>query len=127
MLKPIKILVIDDEEDILIETKEILEKKGFCAYTALDSDKALELFQKERPQICLIDIHMPRSRLDGIRVLEELRKLDKTNYCIMVTRVDEQDKIEAAKRFQANRYVLKPFNYHELLELVEEAVKALQR
>jgi DNA-binding response OmpR family regulator len=125
MPEPIKILVIDDEEDILIETKEILEKKGFNVLTALDSDKALELFQKERPKICLIDIHMPKSRLDGVEVLEEIRKLDKTSYCIMVTRVDDKDKIEAAKKFQANRYVLKPFNYHDLLKLIEEAVKAI--
>jgi len=125
MPEPLKILVIDDEEDILIETKEILEKKGFCVFTALDSDRALELFQKERPKICLIDIHMPRSRLDGVEVLEQIRKLDKTSYCIMVTRVDDKDKIELAKKFQANRYVLKPFDYHDLLELIEEAVKAI--
>jgi len=125
MPEPIKILVIDDEEDILIETKEILEKKGFSVFAALDSDKALEVFQKERPRILLIDIHMPRSRLDGIEVLEEIRKLDKTSYCIMVTRVDDQEKIDAAKKLQANRYVLKPFNYHELLNLIAEAVKAI--
>lgn len=125
MPEPIKILVIDDEEDILIETKEILGKKGFNVFTALDSDKALELFQKERPRILLIDIHMPRSRLDGVEVLEEIRKLDKTSYCIMVTRVDDKDKVEAAKRLGANRYVLKPFDYHDLLKLIEEAVKAV--
>jgi len=125
MPEPLKILVIDDEDDILIETKEILEKKGFCVFTALDSDRALELFQKERPKICLIDIHMPRSRLDGVEVLEQIRKLDKTSYCIMVTRVDDKDKIELAKKFQANRYVLKPFDYHDLLELIQEAVKAI--
>jgi len=121
----IKILVIDDEEDILTETKEILEKKGFSVFAAPDSDKALEIFQRERPNICLIDIHMPRSRLDGIEVLEEIRKLDKTSYCIMVTRVDDKEKIEAAKRLGANRYVLKPFNYHELLGLIDGAVQAI--
>lgn len=125
MPEPIKILVIDDEEDILTETKEILEKKGYAAFAAPDSDKALEVFQHEKPKICLIDIHMPRSRLDGIEVLDEIRKLDKTSYCIMVTRVDDQEKIDAAKKLQANRYVLKPFNYRELLKLIEEAVQAI--
>ena len=121
-----KILIVDDEEDIVIETKEILEKKGFNVFTALDSNSGLDIFQKENPNICILDVHMPKSTMDGIKILEEIRKLDKNCYCIMLSRVDEQDKIEAARSLGANRYTLKPIDYPDLLELVNDAVKALE-
>lgn len=125
--EPKKILVVDDEEDIVIETKDLLERKGFRVFTALESEAALDIFQKEKPEVYLLDVHMPKSRLDGNGILREIRKLDKTAYCIMLSRVDEQDKIEEARRLGANRYVLKPINFSELLELVNEAVKAQER
>lgn len=123
--KNVKMLVVDDEEDILIETKDIFEKKGFIVFTAPDADCALDIFRKERPQICLLDIHMPKSRLDGIGVLDEIRRIDKKSYCIMLTRITDKDKVENAKRLGANRYVLKPLDYSELLKLIDEAVKAI--
>jgi sigma-B regulation protein RsbU (phosphoserine phosphatase) len=121
-----KVLVVDDEEDIVIETKEILEKKGFTAFTALESTAGLDIFRRERPRICILDVHMPKSEMDGIKILEEIRKLDKACYCIMLSRVDDQDKIEAARNLGANRYTLKPIDYLELLELVNDAVKVLE-
>ncbi len=119
--EPKKILVVDDEEDIVIETKEILERKGFKVFTALESEAALGVFHKEKPQIYILDVHMPKSKLDGLGILEEIRKTDKTSYCIMLSRVDERDKIEAAKKLGANRYVLKPLDYPDLLALISEA------
>lgn len=121
-----RILVVDDEEDITLETKEILKRKGFTVFTALESSSALDIFRKEKPKICILDVHMPKSTMDGIKVLEQIRKLDKSCYCIMLSRVDDQDKIEAARSLGANRYTLKPIDYSELLELVKDAVKALE-
>lgn len=125
--KPIKLLIVDDEEDILSETKEIFKKKGFAVFAAPESDAALDIFRKESPRICILDVHMPKSRLDGIGVLEEIRKLDKASYCIMLSRMDDEDKIEAARRLGANRYVLKPIDFPELLQLVNEAAKEAAR
>lgn len=122
-----KVLVIDDEEDIVIETKDILEKKGFSVFTALESGAALEIFRKESPQICILDVHMPKSPEDGIKILEEIRKLDKNCYCIMLSRVDDQDKVDAARRLGANRYTLKPIDYPDLLEIANDAVEALEK
>lgn len=122
-----KILVVDDEEDIIVETKEILEKKGFSVFTALESSGGLEIFRREKPQICILDVHMPKSAIDGIKLLEQIRNLDKGCYCIMLSRVDDQDKIDAARNLGANRYTLKPIDYPELLEIVNDAVKALER
>lgn len=124
--KAMKILIVDDEEDILVETKDIFEKKGFIAFAACESDAALSIFKKEKPDVCILDVHMPKSRLDGIGILEEIRKLDQSSYCIMLSRVDDEDKVEAARRLGANRYVLKPIDFPELLGLVGEASKAIR-
>ena len=70
---------------------------------------------------------MPQSRLDGIGILEEIRKIDKTSYCIMLSRVDDEKRIDEAKRLGANRYVLKPLDFTELLQLVNEAAKEAAR
>ncbi|MBI5144792.1 MAG: response regulator [Candidatus Omnitrophica bacterium] len=123
--EPLKILIVEDEEDILIETKDIFEKKGFVAFTAIDSSEALEIFQKERPRVCLLDVHMPKSKLDGIGILEQIRLVDKSCICIMLTRLTDKDKVDAARRLGANHYVLKPLDYHELLKLIDDTVKNL--
>jgi DNA-binding response OmpR family regulator len=119
--KPIKVLIIDDEPDITEPTADILKKKGYTVFTALESDTALAIFEKENPSICLIDIHMPKSPLDGNAILERIRRKSNATHCIMLTRITEKDKVDEAKRLGANRYVLKPLDYQELLKLIQEA------
>lgn len=121
MAEKTKILVVDDEQDILVGIKAVLEKKGYAVSGALDSDTALNMFRREKPQICILDVCMPDSRLDGLGILKEIRKTDKKTYCIMLSRVDDQAKIDEAKSSQANRYVMKPLSLPELLKLIEEA------
>ena len=116
-----KVLIVEDEEDILAETKEILVKQGFPVFTAVNSDEAEALRVKERPRIYVIDVHMPKSTLDGIGVLQKVRAQDKQAYCIMLSRIDEYDKVQSAKECGADRYVLKPIDFSCLLKLLEEA------
>lgn len=121
MAEKTKILLVDDEQDILTGIKSVLEKKGCQVFTALESDAALVIFEKEKPQVCILDVHMPDSKLDGVGILKEIRKTDRKTYCIMLSRVDDQERIEAARSAQANRYVMKPLSLPELLKLIEEA------
>ena len=85
MAGKLKILVVDDEQDILVGIKAVLEKKGYAVFGAPESDTALEIFQRETPQICILDVHMPDSRLDGLGILKEIRKTDNKTYCIMLS------------------------------------------
>ena len=121
MMEKTKILVVDDERDILIGIKAVFEKKGYSVFGAPDSDTALEILQKEKPSICILDVYMPDSKLDGLGILKEIRKTNKETYCIMISRVDDQARIEEARNAQANRYVMKPLSLPELLKLIEEA------
>lgn len=118
--QPLKLLIVDDEEGIVDFTKKIYARKGFITFGATDGIKAVEIFQKERPQINLIDVHMPFSPIDGIETLRRIKEIDKAAVCIMVTRITENEKVEAARKAGANAYILKPLELEELDKVIQE-------
>lgn len=122
----IKILVVDDEEDITHFTAKILEYDGFKALKALDGAQALEIFEKERPQICLIDVHLGYSKIDGMEVLKKIKETDKNTECIMITRITDKETIAKAKALGVKEYLLKPLASEQWLEKVHAVVNNIQ-
>jgi CheY-like chemotaxis protein len=120
---PLKLLVVDDEEGIVDYTKKIYSRKGFITFGATDGITAVEIFQKERPQVSLIDVHMPFSPIDGIETLRRIKEIEKDAICIMVTRITEKDTVEQARRYGASAYVLKPLELEELDKVISEVAK----
>ena len=120
---PLKLLVVDDEEGIVDFVKRIYSRKGFITFGATDGITAVEIFDKERPQINLIDIHMPYSPIDGVETLRRIKEIDKNANCIMVTRITEKDKVEQSRQFGASAYILKPLELEELDKAISEVVK----
>ncbi|MDD5513483.1 MAG: response regulator [Candidatus Omnitrophica bacterium] len=121
--KKLKLLVVDDEDGIVDFTKKIYARKGFITFGATDGLAAVEIFQKERPEISLIDIHMPFSPIDGIETLRRIKEIDKEAVCIMVTRITEKDKVELARQYGASAYLLKPLELEELDKVIYETAK----
>ena len=120
---PLKLLVVDDEEGIVDFIKKIYSRKGFITFGATDGVTAVEIFKKERPQVSLIDIHMPYSPIDGVETLRQIKEVDKNATCIMVTRITEKDKVEQSKQFGAAAYILKPLELEDLDKAISEAAK----
>ena len=102
----IKILVVDDEIDVCDFVKNFFQERNFRVFTALNGEEALRVVRKESPSIILLDIRM--KEIDGIEVLRKIRKIDKDAKVIMVTAVVEQEKMDAAKKLGAAKYVTKP-------------------
>lgn len=121
--KNLKLLVVDDEEGIVDFVKKIYARKGFITFGATDGIAAVEIFKKERPQVNLIDIHMPYSAIDGVETLRRIKEIDKSAICIMVTRVTEKEKVEQSKQYGAAAYVLKPLELEELDRIISEVAK----
>ena len=121
--KQLKLLVVDDEEGIVDFVKRIYSRKGFITFGATDGVTAVEIFRKERPQVNLVDIHMPFSPIDGVETLRRIKEIDKGAICIMVTRITEKDKVEQSKRFGASAYILKPLELEDLDKAISEAAK----
>ncbi|MCX7926973.1 MAG: response regulator [Candidatus Omnitrophica bacterium] len=121
--QPMKLLVVDDEEGIVDYTKKIYARKGLLTFGATNGIAAVEIFEKERPQIVLIDVHMPFSPIDGIEVLRRIKQIDNSAICIMVTRITEKEKVEQARQLGASAYVLKPLEIEELDRVICEVAK----
>ena len=124
--EPINVLIFYDEEGIVDYLHRILDLKGYQTFTAMDSSKAMELFKEERPEICVLDIHLAYSPLDGVQVLAEMKKMNSKAECIMVTRITDEDKMKEAKRLGAVDYLLKPVDTKDLIALVNKVAERIE-
>ena len=117
----LKLLTVDDEEGIVEFITKIYAKKGFLTFSATDGITAVDIFDKERPQIVLLDVHMPYSPIDGIETLKRIKEIDKETICIMLTRITDREKVDAARRLGALHYITKPLELEDLDKVVMEA------
>ena len=107
-----KILIVDDEIDVCDFVKHFFEERNFQTFTALSGEEALRILKKEKPDMVLLDIRM--KKMDGIETLKKLREIDKDVKVIMVTAVDDHDKVEACNKLGVSKYVTKPLVLEEL-------------
>lgn len=118
-----KILIVDDEKDIVKLLEYNLKKEGFRTVTAYDGNEALEKAGREHPDLILLDVMLPE--VDGLEVCKQIKKDPATRSVpvIMLTaRSQETDKVIGLE-LGADDYVTKPFGVRELLA----RVKALLR
>lgn len=113
-----KVLIVEDEEDICKHMKRRIETHGWRVFVSSDCNTAIEIFKKERPQACLIDINMPAGP-DGIEILKKIKAIDKTVKCIMITCVDDRDKLLEAKAEGANGYFVKPLDSDKFNDIIK--------
>lgn len=118
-----KILVVDDEADLLVFVKARLEKNNFSVLTALDGQQALELVRKEKPDLIILDILLPK--MDGFDVCDRLKKDPefKKIPIIMLTAKDQPKDVQLAKKLGADAYISKPFESDILLYDVKRLIK----
>lgn len=118
-----KILAVDDEPNILMSIEFILEMEGYEVHTARDGEEALEVAEKERPDLILLDINMPRK--DGYevcRLLREKKELAGTRV-IMLTAKGQALERKKGIEVGADEYVTKPFSAEDLLEKIRSMIK----
>lgn len=126
-MSQLKLLIVDDEEGIVEFLQKIYTKKGFAAFSATDGISAVDIFNKEHPQISLIDVHMPYSPIDGVETLKRIKDIDKGAICIMLTRITDRDKVEAARKLGALHYITKPIELEDLDKVVTEAKDLVEK
>lgn len=117
----IKILVIDDDQDILQLVSDILKKHGYNPIIASDGDQGLSLFSKEHPAIVLTDINMPG--ISGIEILKQVKKIAPTAQVIIFSGFGTTDNVIEALRLGASDYLAKPFNLNLLLHTVARCIE----
>ena len=114
----LRILLADDEEDIIEVVQDRLEACGFTVSTAATGLEALKKLSVEKFDGVFLDVKMPE--MTGIEVLEEIRKRDKTLPVIILTSSTSRDVAINSLAKGANEYVLKPFEWEELKDKIEK-------
>ena len=110
-----RILVVDDEQNIR-ESLRLLLKQKFEVSTAPDGVEALEIIERERPDLVLLDVVMPR--LDGIETLQKIKERDPSIHVVMLTATNTVKTAVSAMKFGATDYLNKPFDIEELTALL---------
>ncbi|MEU1208327.1 response regulator [Nocardia sp. NPDC005825] len=117
---PIKVLVVDDEPQILRALRINLSVRGYEVTTASTGAAALRAAAEKHPEVIILDLGLPD--MDGIEVLGGLRGWTTTPVIVLSARTDSSDKVEALDA-GADDYVTKPFGMDELLARLRAAVR----
>ena len=110
-----RVLVVDDEADIVEVVRTYLEREGFEVVTAASGPQALEAVTKTPPDLVVLDVMLPG--LDGLDVCREMRKVHTMPILMLSARGDDLDKILGLE-IGADDYLTKPFNPKELVARV---------
>ena len=118
-----KILIVDDEQDIVESLKFVLESADFTCYCAFNGEDGLRLAKEIIPDLIILDVMMPK--INGYKI-SRLLKYDakyKNIPILMVTaRTQEEDKL-IGEETGADEYITKPFELDEVVKKVEEYLK----
>ncbi|HZY30306.1 MAG TPA: sigma-54 dependent transcriptional regulator [Candidatus Methylomirabilis sp.] len=121
MAKLARVLVIDDEVDMLENCDRLLSHLGYEVVTEADSTKASALFERERPDLVLTDLRMPA--LDGVGVLQAIRSIDPEALVILITAFATIETAVEAIKEGAFDYLPKPFSVDQLRVCVQRALE----
>ncbi|WP_041219700.1 response regulator transcription factor [Desulfitobacterium dichloroeliminans] len=119
-LKGIKILIIDDEPNILEFLAMGLLNEGFEVQTAPDGMAGITLAKQFHPHIIILDIMMPG--MDGFEVCRMLKKLEQVSIIMLTAKDDVEDRVKGL-RTGADDYMAKPFSFEELLARIYARVR----
>ncbi|NUT47959.1 MAG: response regulator [Saccharothrix sp.] len=115
-----KVLVVDDEPQIVRALRINLSARGYSVLTAHDGTSALKVAAEGRPDVVVLDLGLPD--VDGTEVIAGLRGWSTVPIIVLSARVDSADKVEALDA-GADDYVTKPFGMDELLARLRAAVR----
>ncbi len=119
-----KILVVDDDPYILMSLEFLMKKNGFDVMVARNGTEALEIVEKQVPDIVLLDIMMPD--VDGYAICKHIKgskKLKEAKVVFMSAKSKESD-IQKGYDLGASLYVTKPFSTRQLLKQVQELMQS---
>lgn len=124
LLQNMKILYVEDDIQAREELSDVLKRRAGRVFVGENGRKGLELYQDFLPDIILADLYMPE--MDGIEMIQEIRKLKGNPAVIIISAVDDVDTILHAVDVGIDKYILKPVNLRELLDALAELAEIIQ-
>lgn len=116
----VRVLVVDDEKNLVVLLRSYLEREGFEVYEAFDGEAALEVARSVSPDVVILDWMLPR--LDGMEVLRRLRRFSEAYVIMLTARTEEVDRIVGLSA-GADDYLVKPFSPGELVARVRAMLR----
>lgn len=122
-----KILIVEDEQDILQLVKHYLEKEGFRPVTAMSGLEALKKVKEDKPDLVVLDLMLPE--MDGLEVCKRLRSVPDTAMLpiLMLTAKAEESDTVVGLELGADDYVTKPFSPKTLVARVKALLRRVER
>ena len=121
-----RILVVDDDHDIVRLVRSYLEKAGYEILTAYDGESALRLMKAEKPQLLILDLMLPdKDGWDVAKIVRADEKIAATPIIMLTARVEDNDKIVGLE-IGADDYITKPFNPREVVARVRALLRRSQ-
>jgi two-component system response regulator ResD len=115
-----KVLVVDDEPQILEVVTKYLARENFQVTTARDGEEAVSLFQSGKPDLVVLDLMLPK--LDGLEVFKRLRAASAVPVIMLTARGEETDRVVGLE-LGADDYITKPFSPRELVARVKAVLR----
>ena len=118
-----KILIVDDEPNIVMALEYTFKKNNFEVFIARDGQEALEILKVQLPDVIILDVMMPM--VDGFATLEQIKKDERLRHCkvIFLSAKNKEKHIEKGLALGANLYVVKPFSVKKLVEQVQDLIQ----
>jgi two-component system alkaline phosphatase synthesis response regulator PhoP len=122
-----KVLIVEDEQDILQLVKHYLEREGFRPITAISGLDALKKVKEEKPDLVVLDLMLPE--MDGLEVCKRLRSMPSTAMLpiLMLTAKAEESDTIVGLELGADDYVTKPFSPKALVARVKALLRRIER
>ena len=113
-----KVLIADDEPNILISLEYLMKREGYAVSVARDGQEAIDAILRERPDLVLLDVMMPVKT--GYEVCHEVRAIEavKDTLILMITAKGRETDLAKGLALGANAYMTKPFSTKELVSRV---------
>lgn len=115
-----KILIVDDEPNIIMSLEYTFKKNNFEVFIARDGQEALDILENQIPNIIILDVMMPN--VDGYATLEQIKQNEKLKNCkvIFLSAKNKESDIQKGLDLGASSYMTKPFSLKKLVDKVNE-------
>lgn len=118
----LKLLIVDDNKQITSILEEYAKKEGYQTLIAFDGEQAMDLFEKEKPDIVLLDVMMPKK--DGFAVCREIRRTSNAPIIMITARGEDFEKIMGLEN-GADDYIVKPFSPGEVMARIKAIMRRI--
>jgi len=121
----LKALLVDDEIHLLDILKQVMEALGIQAFLAEDGEAALKIYRREKPDLIISDIYMPK--MNGISLLKEIKAYEPEKPVVLITGYAHYKQLIGSLETGPDGFLEKPFDLSKLIELIYDFFPALNR